>query len=71
MLRCPIQCPKCRRIILDSTQDGGFKLRARLLLFTPEGQAQAMCPSCKHTLDVPIVLQNVSSSKKPFIYVAK
>lgn len=72
MVRCPIHCPKCNRIVLDSMQDGGYKLRARMLLFTDNGEAQALCPSCKHKVNVPVTInKTIAPSPKPYIYVAK
>lgn len=40
---------------MDATQDGGFKLRTRMVLFTSEGGAKAICPSCKTNVDVPYI----------------
>lgn len=40
---------------MDSTQDGGYKIRTRMLLFK-DGKAIALCPSCKHEVEVPVAL---------------
>lgn len=53
-----IHCPKCNRIILDTTADGGYKMRTRMVLFH-EGEAKCICPSCKTKVDVPVVLGDV------------
>lgn len=68
-MRCPIHCPKCNRIVMDSTQDGGFKLRTRMVLFSSEGYAHALCPSCKEPVHVPVFLGRAIASERPFIYV--
>ncbi len=48
-----LNCPKCNRIIMDTTSEGGYKVRSRMLVFTSEGEAQAICPSCKASVPVP------------------
>lgn len=53
MLHCTN--PKCNRIIMDKTADGGWKLRTRMVLFTDTG-AVALCPSCKTPVTVPVGL---------------
>lgn len=54
MLKCT-----CGRIIMDKTSDGGHKVRARMLVFNPDGTADALCPSCKEPVKVPVTLGNV------------
>lgn len=56
-----VTCPKCKRIIMDETQDGGYKLRSRMILFK-EGKATALCPTCKTAIEVPIILGEVGKS---------
>lgn len=53
-----IMCAGCGRILLDSTSDGGYKLRSRMVLFNSTGQAEAIaiCPTCKHKVPVPLTL---------------
>lgn len=60
-----IQCPKCKRIIMDSSHDGGVKIRTRMLLFDHEGHAEALCPSCKTKVNVPIQLSAPISQMEP------
>lgn len=48
-----VNCPSCNRIIMDSTNEGGYKLRSRMVLFH-EGRAHALCPTCKTKVEVPI-----------------
>jgi len=62
-----IQCDKCSRIILTATNDGGAKLRTRTVLFTPEGQAYSICPSCKERVPVPVVLQSFPTQKTKLV----
>lgn len=57
-----VKCPNCQRIIMDAMQTGGYKIRSRMILFT-EGKAIALCPSCKHHVEVPIILS--STPKDP------
>lgn len=40
---------------MDSTQDGGFKVRSRMILIN-DGQATAICPNCKHKVTIPVIL---------------
>lgn len=56
-----LQCEDCRRVIMDSTADGGWKIRTRMLLFDSEGQAKAICPSCKAHVPVPVSLGKVEN----------
>lgn len=56
-----LQCPECDRIMMDSTDDGGWKLRTRMVLFGPDGGAHAICPSCKTHVPVDIVLGNMEN----------
>lgn len=53
-----IHCPKCNRIVLDTTADGGYKLRTRMILFI-DGEAKSICPSCKTKVNVPLVLGDI------------
>lgn len=57
-----LQCGACNRIIMDKT-DSGWKLRTRMVLFTPGG-AKAICPSCKEEVPVPIAI-TVDTSELP------
>jgi len=50
-----VQCPGCKRIIMDSMQSGGYKIRSRMILFS-DGKAIAICPTCKTHVEVPIIL---------------
>lgn len=54
-----LQCQGCNRIIMDSTEGGGWKLRTRMVLFDLNGNAKAICPSCKAHVEVPIHIGNV------------
>lgn len=54
-----ISCPKCQRIIMDETQDGGYKIRSRMLIFK-DGKAIALCPTCKNNVEVPVKLGAIS-----------
>lgn len=56
-----LNCPNCNRIIVDSTQDGGVKLRSRMVLFNGD-VAHAICPSCKTKVEVPL---SIDTSKLP------
>lgn len=56
-----LNCPNCNRIIMDRTQNGGYKVRSRMLLFS-EGKAQALCPTCKVRVEVPILLGDIDST---------
>lgn len=51
-----LNCKSCNRIIMDKTRDGGFKLRTRMVLFTPDKGAIALCPTCKTENVVPVAL---------------
>lgn len=53
-----LTCPKCSRIIMDKTENGGFKVRSRMLLFDEFGRAQAICPTCKAKMYVPIIIND-------------
>ena len=50
-----LNCPKCNRIIVDSTIEGGVKIRSRMIIIQ-DGRAQALCPTCKTTVEVPIAI---------------
>lgn len=67
-----LNCPNCNRIIIDSTQDGGVKLRSRMVLFNGD-VAHALCPSCKTKVEVPLSIDNsrLSSIDKPLHFVQK
>lgn len=54
-----VSCPQCNRIIMDATQDGGFKIRSRMIIFK-DGKAIALCPTCKTNVEVPIQLDAVA-----------
>lgn len=56
-----ITCPKCNRIVMDKTQDGGYKVRSRMIIFK-DGKAVALCPSCKEPIEVPLCLGEVPES---------
>lgn len=56
-----LNCPKCNRIVVDMTKDGGVKVRSRMLLFNGT-EAHAICPSCKTKVIVPL---SVDTSKLP------
>jgi hypothetical protein len=59
-----IYCPHCNRIIMDATQDGGYKLRSRMIIFK-DGKATALCPTCKTSVEVPIQLGSVNEEVQP------
>jgi ribosomal protein S27E len=48
-----LHCPKCNRIIVDKTPNGGAKVRTRMVIFDEAG-AHALCPTCKTSVDIPI-----------------
>lgn len=52
-----LNCTSCRRIIMDNTDDGGVKLRTRMVLFSATGVV-ALCPTCKTPNPVPVVLRD-------------
>lgn len=54
-----LQCPKCNRIIMDITENG-YKLRTRMMLFQ-DGKTLAICPTCKSSVVVPVLLGDVST----------
>ena len=54
-----LNCPHCNRIIMDTTSDGGYKIRTRMLLFI-NNMAMALCPTCKTKIPVPLSLGDVS-----------
>jgi hypothetical protein len=56
-----LNCPSCKRIIVDTTKDGGVKVRSRMILFNGS-EAHAICPSCKTKVVVPL---SVDTSKLP------
>lgn len=58
-------CTKCGRKIIDKNENGTVKLRARILLFGPDG-AKAVCPSCKTENAVPVAL---TAAKTPARHV--
>lgn len=62
-----LTCPKCNRIIVDTTNDGGVKVRTRMILFSEDG-AYAICPSCKTKVSVPL---SVDMSKLPLSHAPK
>jgi hypothetical protein len=64
-----LQCGECNRIIMDSTADGGWKLRTRMLLFDDKGQARAVCPTCKTQVSVPVLLGEVHVLPKPKLVI--
>lgn len=64
-----IQCEKCNRIIVDQSENGGAKIRARMILFDENGQATALCPTCKHPVPVPLTLGNIGALPKPRLIV--
>lgn len=67
-----LNCPKCNRIIVDSTQEGGVKVRSRMIVFNGDA-ATALCPSCKTSVEVPLTidtekLPSLSTKPKHFIH---
>lgn len=50
-----LNCPNCKRIVVDTTQDGGVKVRSRMILFNGD-EAHAICPSCKTKVVVPLTV---------------
>lgn len=56
-----LNCPNCNRIVVDMTNDGGVKVRSRMILFNGT-EAHALCPSCKTKVVVPL---SVDISKLP------
>jgi len=50
-----LNCPNCKRIVLDMTQDGGVKVRSRMIIFNGT-EAHAICPSCKTNVSVPLLV---------------
>jgi hypothetical protein len=50
-----LKCQQCNRIIVDSTQDGGVKVRSRMIVFH-DGRAHALCPTCKTEVEVPLAV---------------
>jgi len=64
-------CPKCNRIIVDTTQDGGAKVRSRMLLFDGS-EAHAICPSCKTKVSVPLTIDasKLPHHEKPKHYIS-
>ncbi len=55
-----LHCPGCNHIIMMQTKDG-YKVRSRMVLFSGDsGQcAEAICPTCKRHVPVPLSLGNV------------
>ena len=53
-----LHCSKCNRILMNVTEDGGYKVRSRMILFK-DGEATAICPQCKKRNYVPIQLGSV------------
>lgn len=64
-----IQCGNCNRIIMDSTSEGGWKLRTRMVLFDDKGKAKALCPTCKTQVDVPIHIGDVNLLPKSKLFI--
>lgn len=56
-----LNCPNCNRIVVDTTNDGGVKVRSRMIIFNGS-EAHALCPSCKTKVAVPL---SVDTSKLP------
>jgi hypothetical protein len=48
---------------MDSTEGGGWKIRSRMILFNPSGEAQAICPFCKTKVSVPVLLDKIEVPK--------
>lgn len=46
---------------MDKTQDGGYKIRSRMILFK-KGVATALCPTCKTPVSVPLALGTIGAS---------
>ena len=69
-----INCPRCNRIIVDRTQNGGYKIRSRMILLL-DGKAVALCPSCRYFVTVPLLIEDdqlqESESQKEKIIVNK
>jgi len=65
-----LNCPSCNRIIVDTTQEGGYKLRSRMVIFQ-DNEAYALCPTCKTNVKVPLRLDvsNIPSYGKPKHYI--
>ena len=61
-----LHCPKCNRIIVDTTTDGGVKVRSRMIVFNDAG-AHALCPTCKTSVEVPLTIDasRLPTSSKP------
>jgi hypothetical protein len=64
-----LQCQGCNRIIMDSTESG-WKLRTRMVLFDSEGNAEAICPSCKTRVAVPVHIGKIDDPlPKPKLFI--
>lgn len=50
-----LKCQKCNRIIVDVTNEGGVKVRSRMIVFNGS-EAHAICPSCKTSVPVPLIV---------------
>jgi len=46
---------------MDRTDDGGWKIRSRMILFDAKGKARAICPTCKAKVEVPVTLGAVDN----------
>jgi phage FluMu protein Com len=55
-----LHCSECNRILMDKTPEG-WKLRTRMVLFTPSG-ATALCPSCKTPNPIPVEMNGEPSA---------
>lgn len=60
-----IVCQECGRIIVDATQDGGVKIRSRMIIFDKDGQASALCPTCKHIIGIPVAFTGTIENSLP------
>jgi hypothetical protein len=67
-----LNCPNCNRIIVDTTNDGGVKVRSRMILIHGD-TATAICPSCKTTISVPLMIDvsKLPPSNKPQHFVQR
>jgi uncharacterized Zn finger protein (UPF0148 family) len=48
---------------MDNTEEGGYKIRCRMLIFADDGKAYAICPTCKNNVEVPVNLEATKVSR--------
>ena len=69
-----LACSKCHEMVVKST-DGDIKIRTKILLFSEDGTARAVCKGCNEEIPIPVKLdvdmvKSLAKEKSPPLYLS-